>query len=200
VPIGTVTHSKETASAVPDIASALKAFVGAARDRVPPDIALAYAAQPEQKAPIFAPSVAASAASQPIKLAQPSKVETRSPLPPPPAGTTIAMKRGADQDASTILVPPPLSTAAAADNAESDNPWLRAIVLSPSVGRYLTALMLGAQDFQSFAALVEKQKNSVMMTFGAEPNPGLTDDHFSGGAIVFVSTITYQARTSASLR
>jgi hypothetical protein len=39
----------------------------------------------------------------------------------------------------------------------------------------------------------------VMMTFGTEPNPGLTDDHFSGSAIVFVSTVTYQPRTTASL-
>ena len=110
------------------------------------------------------------------------------------------MKRGADQDASTILgAPPPPSTAPAASTTESDNPWLRAIVMSPSVGRYLTTLMLGAQDFRSFAALVEKPKNSVMMTFGAEPNPGLTDDHFSGSAIVFVSTVTYQPRTTASL-
>ena len=60
--------------------------------------------------------------------------------------------------------------------------------------------MLGAEDFRSLAALVEKPKNSVMMTFGAEPNPGLTDDHFSGSAIVFVSTVTYQTHTTASLR
>ncbi|MGA8613613.1 MAG: DUF882 domain-containing protein [Xanthobacteraceae bacterium] len=192
------TRGKETASAVPDIASALKAFVGAARDRVPPDLALAYAAQPGQEAPIFPPPPAAGVASQPINVAQPEKVQTR--LPVPPAWTTIAMKRSADQDASTILAaPPPLSAAAAPSSTESDNPWLRAIVLSPSVGRYLTTLMLGAQDFRSLAALVEKPKNSVMMTFGAEPNPGLTDDHFSGSAIVFVSTVTYQTRTTASL-
>jgi hypothetical protein len=35
------------------------------------------------------------------------------------------------------------------------------------------------------------------MTFGADPNPGLTDDRFSGSAVVFVATITYGARTAA---
>ena len=199
-PSASGSRSKETASAVPDITGALKAFAGAARDRVPPDLALAYAAQPAQDAPIFPPPTAASVASRPITVAQPAKTQTHLPIPPPPPGTTIAVKRGADQDASTILgAPPPPSTAPAASTTESDNPWLRAIVMSPSVGRYLTTLMLGAQDFRSFAALVEKPKNSVMMTFGAEPNPGLTDDHFSGSAIVFVSTVTYQPRTTASL-
>jgi uncharacterized protein YcbK (DUF882 family) len=198
-PSANATRGKETASAVPDITSTLKAFAGAARDRVPPDLALAYAAQPGQEAPVFPPPPAPSVASQPIKVAQPAKLQTH--LPPPPVGTTIAMKRSADQDASTILAPPPPpSTESAAASTEFDNPWLRAIVLSPNIGRYLTTLMLGAQDFRSFTALVEKPKNSVMMTFGAEPNPGLTDDHFSGSAIVFVSTVTYQTRTTASLR
>ena len=36
-----------------------------------------------------------------------------------------------------------------------------------------------------------KPANSVMMTFAAEPQPGLAQDHFSGNAIVFVSTVTY---------
>jgi uncharacterized protein YcbK (DUF882 family) len=200
-PGASATHGRETASAVPDLASALKVFAGAARDRVPPDLALAYAAQPDQEAPIFPPPAATSAASQPVKVTQPVKVQTQLPVPPPPAGTTIAMKRGADQDTSTILAPTSSPAAAApVPSAEMDNPWLRAIVLSPSIGRYLTTLMLGAEDFRLLAALVEKPKNSVMMTFGAEPNPGLTDDHFSGSAIVFVSTVTYQTHTTASLR
>jgi uncharacterized protein YcbK (DUF882 family) len=199
-PVASATRGKETASAVPDITSALKAFVGAAQDRVPPDLALAYAAQPDREAPILSPPPATSAASQPIKVTQPVKVQTQLPLPPPPAGTTIAMKRGADQDTSTILAPASQPSAASAPSTEMDNPWLRAIVLSPSIGRYLTTLMLGAEDFRSLAALVEKPKNSVMMTFGVEPNPGLTDDRFSGSAIVFVSTVTYQTHTAASLR
>jgi uncharacterized protein YcbK (DUF882 family) len=201
LPSASASRGTQTASAVPDITSALKAFAGAARDRVPPDLALAYAAQPAQQAPIFPPPAAASAASQPITVAQPAKVQTRLPIPLPPAGTTIAVKRSADQDVSTILAPSsPPATESAPGATGVENPWLRAIVLSPSVGRYLTTLMLGAQDFRSFAALVEKPKNSVMMTFGTEPNPGLTDDHFSGSAIVFVSTVTYQTRTAASLR
>ena len=78
-----------------------------------------------------------------------------------------------------------------------ENPWLRAIVLSPSVHRFLTTVALGERDFRSLAALMVKPKNAVMMTFAAEPNPGLAHDHFSGAAIVFVSTVAYPTRTAS---
>ena len=78
-----------------------------------------------------------------------------------------------------------------------DSPWLRAIVLSPSVHRFLTTVALGERDFRSLAALMVKPKNAVMMTFAADPNPGLDHDHFSGAAIVFVSTVSYPTRTAS---
>ncbi len=71
------------------------------------------------------------------------------------------------------------------------NPWLRAMVLSPSAHRFLTTVALGDRDFRSLAALLVKPKNAVMMTFAADPNPGLSQDRFSGAAIVFVSTVSY---------
>ena len=83
--------------------------------------------------------------------------------------------------------------------ARFDNPWLRAIILSPSVHGFLTTLALGASHFRSLAEFMVKPALSVMMTFSGEPNPGLTHDHFSGSAIVFVSTVSYPTRT-ASLR
>ena len=35
-----------------------------------------------------------------------------------------------------------------------------------------------------------------MMTFATDPQPGLDNDHFSGSAIVFMSTVTYPLRTA----
>jgi hypothetical protein len=35
-----------------------------------------------------------------------------------------------------------------------------------------------------------------MMTFAADPNPGLDHNRFSGAAIVFVSTVSYPTRTA----
>ena len=42
-----------------------------------------------------------------------------------------------------------------------------------------------------------KPADSVLMTFAADPQPGLTQDHFSGSAIVFVSTVIYPLHTAA---
>jgi hypothetical protein len=92
-----------------------------------------------------------------------------------------------------------LASAAVKIGAHFDNPWLRAIILSPSVHRFLTTLALGARDFTSLAALMAKPASSVMMTFSSDPSLGLAHDHFSGSAIVFVPTVTYPTHT-ASLR
>jgi uncharacterized protein YcbK (DUF882 family)/DNA-binding NarL/FixJ family response regulator len=187
---------KTAASTFPDITSAFKAFAGATRDRVPTDLALAYAAQPEPNGPVLPPApTSGPTTSQPAKVTQPKETQARLPVPSPPIGTTIAMKRDADQATSTILAPRP--SAASAAGGEPDNPWLRALLLSPNLGSYLTTLMLGAEDFRSLTALVEQPKSSVMMTFTSERNPDMTADHFGGSAIVFVPTITYQTHTSA---
>jgi hypothetical protein len=69
-------------------------------------------------------------------------------------------------------------------------------MLSPSVGRFLTTLALGNRDFTTLAALMAKPESSVMMTFAPEPNPGLEHDHFTGSAIVFVSTVSYLTHTA----
>jgi hypothetical protein len=164
---------------------------------VPPDLALAYAAQPEQ-------DNAGTAAAAVTRVAAISRAAATSALqvahlPAPPPGTTIAVKRTANEAVSTILAAAPPPAAAQVRGAHFDNPWLRAVMLSPSVHRYLNTLLLGDPDYLALAALIEKPASSVMMTFAAEPNPGLTADRFSGSAVVFVSTVTYGTHT-ASLR
>jgi uncharacterized protein YcbK (DUF882 family) len=114
-------------------------------------------------------------------------------------GTTVAVKRVATQVASAIMTASASSVTVIKSGVHLDSPWLRAVVLSPSVHRFLTTMALGERDFRSLAALMVKPANSVMMTFTADPNAGLQHDHFSGAAIVFVSTVTYPTRT-ASLR
>jgi uncharacterized protein YcbK (DUF882 family) len=161
-----------------DLTSSIAAWGGALQDHVPARLMLAYSALREQTAP------AAALSTTPV-------VEAQADLPQPPAATTIVEKRAADQAVSTIIAAPP--RLAASEGARFDNPWLDALMISPSVRRYLTVLMLGTPDYRALAALVEKPASSVMMTFAAEPNPGMTSDRFSGSAIVFMSTVTYQA-------
>ena len=118
-----------------------------------------------------------------------------------PATTTIAVKRAADQVASAVMTASASSMTVVKDDAHLANPWLRAIVLSPSVKRFLTTVALGDRDFRALASLMVKPRNAVKMTFSADPNPGLAPDHFNGAAIVFVSTVNYTTPThTASLR
>jgi uncharacterized protein YcbK (DUF882 family) len=112
-------------------------------------------------------------------------------------GTTIAIKRAVDQAASAIMIASASSVTVIKADAHLDSPWLRAIVLSPSVHRFLTTVALGERDFRSLAALMVKPKNAVVMTFAADPNPGLDHDRFSGAAIVFISTVNYPSRTAS---
>ena len=154
-------------------------------DTVRAELRLSHAQRPKLAAPSTTPAERRAMIAQ----AQPS------------AGTTIAIKRTADQVASTVVAARPLLASAVGKGARFDNPWLEAILISPSVRRYLTALALGDEDYTALAPLVQKPSSSVIMTFGAAPNPGLTQDHFSGSAIVFMSTVNYQKPThTASLR
>ena len=109
---------------------------------------------------------------------------------------TIAMKRIEGRPASAILTVAN-KTGPLAESGRLDSPWLRAIVVSPSVTRFLCITALGTRDFRTLTPLMVKPANSVLMTFAADPQPGLTQDHFSGSAIVFVSTVTYPLHTAA---
>ena len=111
--------------------------------------------------------------------------------------TTLAVKGVNDQPKTSVQKAIQLAVAAVKVSERLDNPWLRAIILSPSVQRFLSTLAFGARDVTYLASLMVKPASSVMMTFTSDPNRGLSQDHFSGSAIVFLSTITYPTRTAS---
>ena len=116
----------------------------------------------------------------------------------PAVATTMAVKRGVDQAAlPTLTAGATLLTVVKSNDAHFADPWLRAVVMSPSVHRYLTTAALGVRDFRWLAAQMVKPSSAVLMTFAGDPNPGLDADHFNGAAIVFVSTVSYPMRTAA---
>jgi len=178
------------ASAIEDTGS-VGPFAQPREETATPALALAYAEPSERSgvvrsaaAPATTPAVRANA-SQAI---EPSRV-----------GTTIAVKRAADQAASTVLSASARVASVVKNAARFENPWLHAVMVSPSVQHFMTTLALGAGDFRALAALMVKPSSSVVMTFSADPNSGLTHERFSGAAIVFVSTVSYPARTASLL-
>jgi uncharacterized protein YcbK (DUF882 family) len=146
-----------------------------------PTAALAFAEQPSRDPTGIA---ALRAAALPAQL--------------PAGSTTIAVKRVANQMASAVITAGMTSlTVIKSADAHLHNPWMRAIVLSPSVHRFLTTASLGAHDFRTLAAQMVKPASAVLMTFSTDPNPGLDHEHFTGAAIVFVSTVSYPTRTAS---
>jgi hypothetical protein len=61
----------------------------------------------------------------------------------------------------------------------------------------MTATPLAQPDMRELRALMNKPDAVVAMTFGDDPQPGLSSDRFAGSAVVFVSTVTFAKRTAA---
>jgi uncharacterized protein YcbK (DUF882 family) len=202
------------ASTKPGNAKAAVAAIGGPfrdlRDDAAPSATLAYAAQPPTQPPattgtavtgitaLRAPAISAEPQVRGAQALHPEEPDADAQIVP--NGTTIVMKRIANQIASTILSASASSVIAIKTGARLENPWLRAVLVAPSVHRFLTTLALGAHDFRTLAALMVKPRNAVMMTFAADPNPGLDHDHFSGPAVVFISTVSYPTPRTAILQ
>jgi hypothetical protein len=207
--------ASKQASANPDaMTGAIGPFVNPNAPLGGPPIALSYA-----EAPANAPAPAAAApmgvtalrgVANPAQAAQTPSVQaavSTAPVQVAPIsqggvsnGTTVALKRSGNQASSVIMTATSSSVTVVKSDPRLGNPWMRAIVLSPSVHRFLTTIALGARDFRTLAAMMVKPASSVLMTFTADPNPGLEHDHFAGAAIVFVSTVNYPKGRTASLQ
>jgi uncharacterized protein YcbK (DUF882 family) len=151
--------------------------VADAADRLPTGLALSYAAQ--------------------TKVAPPAPV-TRSLAP------TSAIPRGEAvipraRVASTKPTPQIPATAPAFKiNTPIEDPWLRALVVAPNLQEFMTSVRLGQPDMRDLQPLMEKPAAVVTMSFGDEPNPGMTANRFSGSAVVFLNTTEFAKRTVAS--
>jgi uncharacterized protein YcbK (DUF882 family) len=166
----------DVASADPNATGALSQFTNGSDDHASPELALSYAAQPEQ--PVARPTVAVTQTSV-------------------TGSTTVAAKGVVGRAASAIHAAGEKLATVVKVSVNFQNPWVRAVVLSPSVHQFLTTVALGVRDFRSLASMMLKPSSSVVMTFADDPNPGLEHDHFSGDAVVFISTVNYPAKTAA---
>ena len=163
-----------TASVDPDVTGVTGPFPRP--DRVPSEIALAYAGSSE---PIQAPSLA----------------ERFSPATVNPATVTT-------KGTASVAAKPALPTAAPAQNlraakaGEVNDPWLRGVVMAPSLQTSMTTTQFGAPDFRNLRPFIQKPPAAVMMTFSADPYLGMTTDTFTGSAVVFQATVTFGMRTA----
>jgi hypothetical protein len=118
--------------------------------------------------------------------------------PPPlwaePLGSTVPTTIVDDERASGRSS----RLALAMPNFRPDDPWLRAVFLTPSVTSYLTMERMGRFDARLLRDFVHQSEQPVVaMGFTDEATPGLTTASFSGPAVVFVATVKPAVRTAA---
>jgi uncharacterized protein YcbK (DUF882 family) len=192
--------SAATKSAAARVASAESAVTGSTPWPAPERAAatgstLAYApaASPSRPATASAPTAGA-----------PSPARTAQAAPTPQRDTTVAVKRGDESPAATLptsATPQTLAAALAQAKAgqQFNDPWMRAMIVAPSAGGFMSTSLLGTTDFRTLSPYMQKPASSVMMTFAKDPHLGMSTQRFAGTAVVFVSTVTFSRRT-ASLR
>jgi uncharacterized protein YcbK (DUF882 family) len=140
---------------------------------------LAYAAQPAS---------IATASAVPLALG------TSRAAPVAPPDTTVAVKRSDDRP--SVETPARIMSVVRVGDRFNE-PWMRAMIVSPSAQSFLRTTQLGATDFRNLGPYLLKPTATMLMTFSNDPHRGMTSERFDGSAVVFMSTATF---STASLR
>jgi len=167
-----------------------------APDRAATSSALAYAPAAHPASPAR-PTTASTPTASAARTAQAAPTSQRD--------TTVAVKRGAEPQTTTPPVPTSAtaqSLAAALAQAKAgqqfNDPWMRAMIVAPSAGAFMSTSLLGTTDFRTLSPYLQKPASSVMMTFAKnDPHLGMSTQRFAGTAVVFISTVTFSRRTAA---
>jgi hypothetical protein len=180
---------------------------GADNDRVPTDLTLAYASP-------LVPGAATAMRPEPMaaKTAVPhdnvttvaKKTVVRTASLEPVAHRAEPIAHAAVEPAATrvaALDGPTVTTKVVVANAgmRYDDPWLRAMIMAPSLWDSMTATLYGIADLSELRTLMRKPSSALTLSFGEDPYSGMSPDRFRGEAVVFLATRTLTQRT-ASLR
>src|SRR5712671_699186 len=159
-------------------------------DRVPLDMVLAYAAQPQREGDGDLGARAEAVDERPARAA--TSGPTRSVV----LRESNAKKGSARASAAVPVARVKVVVQTATAGMRYDDPWLRAMILAPRLYGSMTATLYGEPDFTELRALMDKPTVSVAMSFTKEPYPGITANSFSGEAVVFLNTYAFPQRTA----
>jgi uncharacterized protein YcbK (DUF882 family) len=137
-------------------------------------------------------------------VARPAPMGVAATRPAAPPDTTVAVKRSGDRPTVISSSPGAPAQSSSPDASKSgdrfNEPWLRAMIVSPNVQDVMMASALGAPDYRGLTPQLRKPSSSVMMTLSQDPQLDLPTRMLSGPAVVFVSTVTFSNARTASLR
>jgi uncharacterized protein YcbK (DUF882 family) len=156
----------------------------------PPQEIVVASADPEPTAS-FGPAFVPDRVPAEIALAY-AATPAAAPEPPPrPAPMGVL---GAPAPATT---PPATAPLAAAFRGEKiHDPWLRGVVMAPSVQYSMHVSVLGPTDYRTLRPLFAKPSSALAMIFSDDPHSGMSADAFGGAAISFLPTVTFSSRTA----
>jgi hypothetical protein len=149
--------------------------------------ALAYA--PAALSPVERTNVVA--ASAPL----PRSVRPASASRNPAASTTIdqVVAKG-PQDENGVV-----ATSTRISGSQSNDVWMRVMILAPSASSSMSATVLGDTDMTTMREHFAKPQMAIAMTFSNDPQMGMLSDRFTGSATAKLDTRSFAMRT-ASLR
>ncbi len=78
-----------------------------------------------------------------------------------------------------------------------NDPWMRAMMVSPNAQRFLKTTLYGTQDFRSLGPLFAKPASVVSTKFVEDPMYGMSTEKFGGSAVAFTPTVSFLPRTAA---
>src|SRR5262249_44917820 len=143
--------------------------------------------------------------------AQPTPIAAKRPLPMgangtreasvPSQGDATAVAKRSDE---RVPVPPASGGSSPPASAENkpgtlvqvgdrfNDPWMRALIVSPSAQNFLKATPFGTTDFRALRPYLQKPGSALAMAFSSDPQSGMTPDSFAGNAVTFVSTVSFR--------
>jgi hypothetical protein len=165
-------------------------------DRVPLDMVLAYAAQPQRDGDGDSGARAEAADERQLRAAASGLTRSVVLRENNTVAATVAAKKGSARAPAAVPVAHVKVVQAATAGMRYDDPWLRAMILAPRLYGSMTATVYGEPNFTELRALMDKPTTSVAMSFTKEPYPGITANSFSGEAVVFLNTYAFPQRTA----
>jgi uncharacterized protein YcbK (DUF882 family) len=81
--------------------------------------------------------------------------------------------------------------------SQTNDIWLRAMILAPSASTSLSTSILGDQDMTVMRTHFVKPNAAVAMTFSNDPQMGIVCEKFTGSATATLSTTAFALRTAA---
>jgi uncharacterized protein YcbK (DUF882 family) len=211
---GETTHATGKLSGAP-AAAAVTAFAERtdARAATPPGATnvsgerLVWIPGPEGGPAPRPPHEVTAAAKEPQATVETESVATPGGVDPAPAGFALAYASGTSTVERRPRPAPMGSLGAPAASASTaahpmirggriENPWLRSIVVAPSVHYSMNVSVLGPTDYRVLGPLFAKPSYAIPMMFTEEPPSAISSEAFAGAAIEFPRTVSFASRTA----